>query len=210
MNRVKLSDSVELPHYLSHSTEHFIEVVAEPQPAPAAGSVAALTVSLAAALCVKSALLSTRQMSQAPSLADSAKELMHRSEELCQVDAESYAEVILALRAQRLRVSLSNRNKVQTAIGQAAQVSLEVVKVALEVGSIASQLAEQGNPNLIGDSVTAAVLAEAGVRSSIALASINLNEIGSDIDSAELTQLLAVAEAHTTRAQEAARTRSTL
>jgi formiminotetrahydrofolate cyclodeaminase len=129
---------------------------------------------------------------------------------LCQVDAESYAEVILALRAQRLRESLSNRNKVQEAIGRAAQVSLEVVKVALEIGSIASQLAEQGNPNLIGDSITAALLAEAGVRSSITLATINLKGIGSNADTAEFTQLLAVAEAHTTRAQEAARARSTL
>jgi formiminotetrahydrofolate cyclodeaminase len=129
---------------------------------------------------------------------------------LCQVDAESYAEVILALRAQRLRESLSNRNKVQEAVSRAAQVSLEVVKVALEVGSIASQLAKQGNPNLIGDSVTAALLAEAGVRSSITLATINLKGIGSDTDSAEFTRLLAMAEAHATRAQEAARTRSAL
>ncbi|KJE76685.1 cyclodeaminase/cyclohydrolase family protein [Ferrimicrobium acidiphilum] len=210
MNRVKLSDSAELPHYLSYSTEDFIEMVAEPQPAPAAGSVAALTVSLAAALCVKSALLSTRQMPEAPSLANSAKELMHRSEELCQVDAQSYAEVILALRAQRLTESLSNRNKVQEAIGRAAQVLLEVVKVALEIGSIASQLAEQGNPNLIGDSITAAVLAEAGVRSSIALATINLKDIESNTDTTEFTRLLAMAEAHTTRAQEAARARSAL
>lgn len=210
MKRVKLSGSAEHPPFLSHSAEEFLAMVAEPKPAPAAGSVAAVTVSMAAALCVKSALLSTLLLPQAPSLADAAKKLMHRSEELCQADADSYTEVMLALRTLRKEGASGDRNEFERAIDRTVQLSAELIDIALEVGSIAAQLAEQGNLNLVGDGVTAALLAEAGVRTSITLAAINLNSLEAQANATELAHVLSIAQTQTARAQEAARKRSVL
>ena len=56
----------------------------------------------------------------------------------------------------------------------AADVPLEVVQIAARVADLAVRIAEGGNPNLLGDAVTAAVLADAGARAAAALVLINL------------------------------------
>ena len=47
-------------------------------------------------------------------------------------------------------------------------------EAALDVATLAAELAERGNPNLRGDAATAALLAEAAVRATANLVEINL------------------------------------
>ena len=51
---------------------------------------------------------------------------------------------------------------------------MTIAEIALDVGSLAAELAEHGNPNLRGDAATAVLLAEAAVRSTANLVEINL------------------------------------
>ncbi len=50
------------------------------------------------------------------------------------------------------------------ALSGAAAVPMQVVEVAAQVAQVAAYLAREGNPNLRGDAITAAALAEAGAR----------------------------------------------
>src|ERR671920_700286 len=51
-----------------------------------------------------------------------------------------------------------------------------------EVAGIAARLVEEGNTNLVGDAITAVLLAEAGVRAAVTLAEINLSAANLDDD----------------------------
>jgi formiminotetrahydrofolate cyclodeaminase len=51
---------------------------------------------------------------------------------------------------------------------------LAIAEAALDVASLAAELAERGNPNLRGDAATAALLSEAAVRATANFVEINL------------------------------------
>ncbi|WP_298210576.1 cyclodeaminase/cyclohydrolase family protein [Ferrimicrobium sp.] len=202
MKRGKLSGSADLPQYLVGTVANFVSSVATPKPAPAAGSVAAITVSLAAALCVKSALLSVRQLQNANTLATTAQELSNRAGELCQSDAQAYAEVIVAQREKRRQDSPDTVARVKASLEGAAQISLDIANIGVEVGAIAAHLAEAGNANLVGDSITAALLAESAVQSATTLARINLESAEREPHSDRIAQLLGLAASYRTKALE--------
>ena len=50
--------------------------------------------------------------------------------------------------------------RIAAALSAATDVPLEVVQIASRVAELAARLAEEGNPNLLGDAVTAALLAD--------------------------------------------------
>lgn len=203
-----MSDSANFPEYLDITVRDFIAAVAEPKPAPAAGSVAAIAVSMAAALCVKSALLSTRQLMEANDYARAARELLDRANELCQADATAYAEVILAQREERKQHSTNAADQVRARLEHAARVSLDIANLGIKVGAIAAHLTEMGNTNLAGDGTTAALLAESGVRSAITLALVNLVSAQSDPNAYPITELLDLAASYRARALESVAARS--
>jgi formiminotetrahydrofolate cyclodeaminase len=62
----------------------------------------------------------------------------------------------------------------------ATDVPLQVVETGAGVAGLAARIAEYGNPNLLGDAVTAALLAESGARAAAALALINLKGLQDD------------------------------
>src|SRR5919112_1291393 len=64
----------------------------------------------------------------------------------------------------------------------AVAVPLAVAEVGNEVAGIAARLVEEGNTNLVGDAITAVLLAEAGVRAAVTLAEINLSAANLDDD----------------------------
>jgi len=169
-----LSDSASDPTYLESSLGRFLGLVSSGEPAPAGGSVAAVTVGLAAALCVKAAILSTRQMSDALDLVAASESLRDRAGALCQADADAYRLVIEATRLPRESDAGDRRRAIVAALASVRDVAAQIASVAAHVGDVAARIAESGNPNLIGDVVTAALLAEASARSAEALVRINL------------------------------------
>ena len=58
----------------------------------------------------------------------------------------------------------------------AAEPPLEVARIGARVAELAAARAAAGNPNLRGDALTAALLAEAGARAGAELVAINLTD----------------------------------
>lgn len=153
----------------------FADLVAQPEPAPAAGSVAAATLTLAAALATKAARLSTRQLSDAGSIAEQLQRWRVIAEGLADDDARSYAAVL-----QAIRESGRDSPAAQAAWSDAARVPLTIAEVGTQMAEQAAALAREGNPNLRGDALTALKLAQAAVDAAAQLVAINVAQAGLD------------------------------
>jgi len=161
-------------NYLGQPLADFLDSVASGEPAPGGGAVAAVAVALAAGLSGMSARLSADHLVDATALAERADHLRQRVAPLAQEDATAYGHVLSAYRAPddggdpKVR-----RERIRTALSGAADVPLAVAEAGAEVVEVAARLAREGNPNLRGDAVAAALLAEAGVRAAAVLVEIN-------------------------------------
>lgn len=154
------------PDYLRQPLGEFLDSVAAAEPAPGGGSVAAVSVALAAALSGMAARLSADHIPEAAELTGRADELRHRAASLAQADAEAYGKVLAAGRA--------GDSSLADALSEAADVPLEVAEIGVEAAGLAARLARSGNPNLEGDATAAALLAGAASRAAANLARINL------------------------------------
>jgi glutamate formiminotransferase/formiminotetrahydrofolate cyclodeaminase len=67
-------------------------------------------------------------------------------------------------------------SRIREARRQAAEPPVAIANAAAEVAELAAETAQVGNPNLVGDAVVGAVLAEAACRGAARLAEINLGE----------------------------------
>ena len=185
------------PDYLGQSLGSFLDLVASREPAPGGGASAAVAVALAAALTAMAARFSPDHLADADELADRADGLRGEVVLLASADAAAYGRVLDAYRTSRDDEE-ARRRKIQEALTEAADVPLSIAGIGAEVAGNAARLAEEGNPNLRGDAVTAAVLAGAGVRAAAALAEINVSAGGADdgriLRAAELRATAAAAQ----------------
>jgi formiminotetrahydrofolate cyclodeaminase len=142
-------------------------------PAPGGGGVSAVTAALAAGLVAMAARFSAAQLPAAGSIAEQADRLRHRVAGLADEDATAYQAVLDAFALPR--DAAGRRERIRDALHGAATVPLEIAEAAAQVGQLASGVAADGNPNLRGDALTAAYLAEASARSAAALVDINVH-----------------------------------
>lgn len=161
------------PDYLEQPLGHFLDLVASREPAPGGGASAAVAVALAAALTAMAARFSTGHLADADGLAARADGLRGEVLRLARADAAAYGRVLDARRTPRDVGEEERRQRIREALTEAADVPLSIADIGAEVSGNAARLAEEGNPNLRGDAVTAAVLAEAGVRAAATLVGIN-------------------------------------
>ncbi|MGD0285081.1 MAG: cyclodeaminase/cyclohydrolase family protein [Acidimicrobiales bacterium] len=175
-----MSGSADEPPYLEIALGSFLELVSAAEAAPGGGSAAAIAVGLAAGLLVMAARLSTGQLPDAPDLAVAAERLRDRAAALCQADADAYRRFMSALHAPCDPDPEDRWRQIAAALLGATDVPLEVVEIGASVAGLAARIAEGGNPNLLGDAVTAALLAESGARAAAALVLINLKGLQDD------------------------------
>ncbi len=169
-----------MPDYLGLPLGRFMELVASREPAPGGGASAAVTVALAAALSSMSARFSTGHLVEAPALTERAEQLRSEVMPLARADAAAYGRVLESYRGQREGDKEGRRRKIREALSEAASVPLAVAEIGAELVGIAVRLVREGNPNLRGDAVVAALLAEAGVRAAAKLVEINVAAGGTD------------------------------
>jgi methenyltetrahydrofolate cyclohydrolase len=194
-----LSVSTDKHDYLELPLESFIELVSAAEPAPGGGTVAAAAVTMAAALCVMAARFSTRQMPRAPELAARAERLRDRAAPLLQADADAYGRVIGAVRDRSLEEP-RRRKAIDDALSLASDVPLEVAEIAAAVAGVAAELAEEGNPNLLGDALAALHLAEGAARAAAGMVRVNLEKRQADDRLARAAAAVATASRHRRRA----------
>ncbi len=168
-----------IPDYTELPLGRFLDMVASREPAPGGGASAAVAVGLAAALTSMAARFSTDHLTDAETIADKAEELRSRVMPLARADAAAYGRVLDAYRTPR-HDEEGRRRKIREALSEAADVPLSIAEIGAVVAGNAARLTEEGNPNLRGDAVTAAALAEAGVRAAATLVEINVSAGGAD------------------------------
>ncbi|MGH8990541.1 MAG: cyclodeaminase/cyclohydrolase family protein [Acidimicrobiia bacterium] len=162
------------------SLSRFLELVASDQPTPsggsvAAGSAAATTVALAAALVAMVGRLSGKQLDEAPAIVAGAESLLRRALALADEDATAYGEVRAAYARPKEADPDGRRRQIRQAFERATEVPLEITHLASETAAAASRLLQDGNPNLEGDAVTAVLLARAAAQAAATLVELNVS-----------------------------------
>lgn len=192
-----------MPHaddILASSLGDVLGHIASEVPSPAGGSAAAIAVALGAGLTAMCARNSREGWPEARGATAQAEALRSRIEPLAQADAEAYEQALVALRLpEQLEPEVRNAT-LGVALERAAAIPLAIAEVGADVADLAAQLAEHGNPDVRGDAVAGAVLAEAGTRAAAHLVRINLGAAPDDI---RVTRAAAVAEAAARSAQRA-------
>jgi formiminotetrahydrofolate cyclodeaminase len=150
---------------LQKTVADLFEEVASETPAPGGGAVAAVAVALGASLVEMVARFSRRSWEGAESALEAAQAQRARVAPLAQADAEAYAQFLAAR---------GRPGEEAAAHARTVEVPLEVAASGAEVAALATALAEQGNPNLRGDAVAAALAASAGAQAAAKLVEINV------------------------------------
>ncbi len=162
--------------YLDLPLRTFLRLLADDQPAPPSGGGRGGARGRAGRQPVRDdgAAVGLEQVLEAAELAAEAGRLTDLVAPLAQADAEAYRAVIAA-RRRPTAAQAEPGAALAVALSDAADVPLRVAEIGAQVAALATRLAARGNPNLHGDAVTAALLAEAGTRSACALVRLNLS-----------------------------------
>jgi methenyltetrahydrofolate cyclohydrolase len=155
--------------FLGQTLTAFLDQAAARRPAPGGGSAAALTVALSAGLAAMAARFSAPQVGDSAELAMQADQLRHRAAALVDEDARAYQAVL-----DTRRGGGAGNSTAREAVQHAAIVPLQICELAGQTATLAARLAMDGNSNLRGDAITAALLAEAAARSAASLVRINI------------------------------------
>jgi formiminotetrahydrofolate cyclodeaminase len=167
----------------------YLDDAASGKPAPGGGSVSACVGALGAAL-VSMVCNLTRGREKYAEVEAQVRDLVARSEaartrllQLLQDDTVAYNGVIDAYRLPKdTEDERATRHKaVQDGLIVAANVPLEIVRVALEVCRLAVTAAEIGNPAAVTDAGIGAILGEAAVQGASLNVEINMGSID-DVD----------------------------
>lgn len=197
--------------YLQRPLEELLADVSGNDPAPAAGSVTAASLSLAAALTAKVARRSSRHVTDAGALADAADTLRERIVPLITGDAATYSAVLTAKRSGgtaseadgeagevdgEARAGGEAGGDVQAkAMAEAVRIPVEIAVVAADVVDLAVDLANRGNPNLRHDAIAAADMAAQCASVALSLAQANAADPSSPGPGAADAAVSAVARA---------------
>jgi methenyltetrahydrofolate cyclohydrolase len=146
-----------------------LDAVAARTPAPGGGSATASTCALAAALVEMAARFAGDW-----GMAHRVRELRERALELAEIELTAYEPVLGALRTARDDPERPAR--LAAARTEASQSPLEVAQLGAEVAELGAAIAHAGNPNLAGDAIAGALLAEAAAQASARLVAINLTD----------------------------------
>jgi methenyltetrahydrofolate cyclohydrolase len=171
--------------YLDQPMQYFLDKLASKSPEPGGGSVAALAGALAAALVSMVANLTLDKVKyqevqpQIKALLNESERLRVEMQGLVQQDTEAYGYLSEIYRMPKTtEAEKAARNaKIQEALKQACQVSLDIGVKSYEVARLAVQAAEIGNTAAVSDAGIAAILAKACAQSAALNVKINLNSI---------------------------------
>ncbi len=173
------------PDYTEMTVRQLIEAIGAPEPAPAGGSVAAVTATLAASLAAMTARLSTEQWELAGAVGAQAVALRDRLAPLAQEDAVAYIKALERMRSARHvadskstpdqnRRSEDRDRELAAALRDAAAVPLRIAESAADVAELAADTAQLGNPAVSADAAAAVALACGAARAAAHIVAVNL------------------------------------
>jgi methenyltetrahydrofolate cyclohydrolase len=176
-----------------------LALLAAEEPAPAAGSAAAIAVAMAAGLIAKAARASA-DWSEAASAVAQAEQLRKRVAPLAQSDADAYLEALAALHLPDQLESEVRDMALGQVLARAAEIPLAIAEAGADVACLAAVAADRGIADRRGEAVAAALLASAGTRTAAYLVAGNLTMTPDD---ERVTRARAMAELAASAAREA-------
>jgi len=182
----------------------FLDTLSGQEPAPGAGSVAAIVVAMAAGLVTMVARASKEHWPEAGGATGQAEAFRARVAPLAQADAEVYGEALTALRGRDELEERYRDQKLEAVLERAAEIPLKIAEAGSDLACLAALLVENGNPEVRADAAAAALLAEGGARAAAKLVEINLGATEDDPRVRHVRTLVAVAAEASERALEAA------
>jgi methenyltetrahydrofolate cyclohydrolase len=189
--------------YATEALQTYLDDAASGKPAPGGGSVSACVGSLGAALVAMVCNLTIgkeRFVGIEPQMKDlvvEADDARSRLETLLQDDTTAYNGVIEAYRLPKETEAeqAARTAAVQAGLIVAANVPLEICRVALEVCRLAKTAAQIGNPHAVTDAGIGALLGDAAAQGGALNVKINLGSIKDEAyvaaSAAELETILA-------------------
>lgn len=171
--------------YARESLQTYLDDAASKKPAPGGGSVSACVGALGAALVAMVCNL-TRGREKFAAVEDEVQALVRKAdaarerlEQLLQDDTVAYNGVIEAYKMPKETEAeqAARSQAVQDGLIVAANVPLEICRVAVEVCRLAQVAAEVGNPQAVTDAGIGAILGEAAVVGAALNVKINLGSI---------------------------------
>lgn len=159
--------------YADCTIRRYLDLLSAGTPAPGGGSVAAMTVSLAAALVAMAVRCSSSTVTDYQALAAAADDLTRRAADLADADAKAYSAVIAVTGGRDADDSWRDESFRQ-AMHRAAEVPLEVTAAAAQTARLGAQISRDGNSAVTGDIATAVHLAAAAARAAAGLVVINV------------------------------------
>jgi formiminotetrahydrofolate cyclodeaminase len=151
-----------------------MEHVAAPTPSPGGGSLAALSVGLAASLVAMVARSSHASWPDAGGVAAQALELAARCPGLARDDAVVWEEAFEELRVAAANGGVGGNGNLPALLDLSAALPLEIAEIGSDVTVLASIAARLGDGSLRADAASAAVLAHSGTRVAAHLVACNL------------------------------------
>ena len=171
--------------YLSEPLRVYLDDAASKKPAPGGGSVSACAGALGAALVGMVCNLTRGREKFADveteivTLVEAAEAARARLEQLLQEDTTAYSGVIAAYKMPKetAEEQAARTAAIQAGLIVAADVPLEICRVAVEVCRLAKVAAGIGNPQAVTDAGIGAILGEAAVVGAALNVKINLGSI---------------------------------
>jgi len=178
-----VSDGVTI--YATETLRTYLDDAASGKPAPGGGSVSACVGALGAGLVAMVCNLTVGKEkfagvdAQAAELLGRAEDARARLEELLQQDTTAYTGVLQAYRLPKGtdEEKAARSAAIQKGLVFAANVPLEICRVALEICRLARTAAEIGNPGAVTDAGIGALLGEAAAVGGALNVEINLGQI---------------------------------
>lgn len=171
--------------YSSEPLQVYLDDAASKKPAPGGGSVSACAGALGAALVGMVCNLTRGREkfvdveTEIVTLVEAAEAARARLEQLLQEDTTAYSGVIAAYRMPKetAEEQAARTAAIQAGLIVAADVPLEICRVAVEVCRLAKVAAGIGNPQAVTDAGIGAILGEAAVVGAALNVKINLGSI---------------------------------
>lgn len=154
----------------------FLDRLASPAPAPAAGAATALTGAASAAIVAMVCRVTARRSAPGAALSQVEKEaeaLRARLTALIQEDADAYTAVIEARRVADEQRSQATR----AALVRATEIPVEIARAASRLLFLCDQLAPSARASTVSDLGVAATLAAAALEGAALTARVNLRDL---------------------------------
>lgn len=163
----------------------FLDELASGSSTPGGGSASALVAANSAALVSMVCNLTLGKKGY-ETVQDDVRDILHDSEKLREeltrlvdLDAEAFMEIMDAYQLPKTNAEEKaiRKEAIQAATRKASQVPMRTIELAVEVLSLAKEIAEIGNKNVVSDAGVAASLASSAVESAWYNVVINLKSI---------------------------------